>query len=71
MARGARAGRVCHEHVLAADYSTFDVRPSALGRAAMRGAAAAHLRAVLDRPWLVGRNGDAPGRRVRAAAVGD
>ena len=59
-------------HVLAADYSTFDVRPSALGgRAAMRGAAAAHLRAVLDRPWLVARNGDAPRRRVRAAAAGD
>ena len=48
--------------MLAADYSTFDVRPSALGgRAAMRGAAAALLRAVLDRPWLVARNGDARG----------
>jgi hypothetical protein len=59
-------------HVLAADYATYDVRPSALGgRAATRGAAAAHLRAVLDRPWLVGRNGDGSRRRVRAAAVGD
>ncbi len=68
----ARVRAALSRHVLAADYSTFDVRPSALGgRAAMRGAAAAHLRAVLDRPWLVGRNGDALRRRVRATAVGD
>ncbi len=49
-----RVGAALRSGVLAADYSRFDVRSSALGgRAAMRGAAAAHLRAVLQHPWRV------------------
>jgi predicted NBD/HSP70 family sugar kinase len=40
--------------VLASTWSEFDVRGSTLGvQAPVRGAAAIHLRAVLNRPWLV------------------
>lgn len=42
------------ERVLAGGLTAFEVRTSSLGvHAAVRGAAAAHLRRVLDRPWLV------------------
>jgi len=50
--------------VLAATWSQFDVRGSVLGvQAPVRGAAAIHLRAVLNRPWLVADSrGLIPGR---------
>ena len=50
--------------VLAATWSQFDVRGSVLGvQAPVRGAAAIHLRAVLNRPWLVAdTRGLVPGR---------
>jgi hypothetical protein len=50
--------------VLAATWSQFDVRGSVLGvQAPVRGAAAIHLRAVLNRPWLVADSrGLVPGR---------
>jgi predicted NBD/HSP70 family sugar kinase len=68
---GTRVRAVLDRHVLAADYSTFDVRPSALGgRAATRGAAAAVLRAVLDRPWLVEELDGAATRRRRRRVAG-
>ncbi len=47
------------ERVLAASWTAFDVRTSSLGvHAAVRGAAAAHLRGVLDRPWVVAGSPD-------------
>ena len=49
--------------VLASTWSEFDVRGSTLGvQAPVRGAAAVHLRAVLNRPWLV-TDAYAPGRQ--------
>jgi predicted NBD/HSP70 family sugar kinase len=50
--------------VLASTWSEFDVRGSVLGvQAPVRGAAAIHLRAVLNRPWLVAETlGLVPGR---------
>ena len=57
--------------VLASTWSEFDVRGSTLGvQAPVRGAAAIHLRAVLNRPWLVADSlGLVPGRpRPRGSA---
>jgi hypothetical protein len=50
--------------VLASTWTEFDVRGSTLGvQAPVRGAAAIHLRAVLNRPWLVSDTfGLVPGR---------
>ena len=55
--------------VLASTWSQFDVRGSVLGvQAPVRGAAAIHLRAVLNRPWLVAETyGLVPGRPDPAA----
>jgi predicted NBD/HSP70 family sugar kinase len=49
-----RVRDVLSSRVLASTWSQFDVRGSTLGvQAPVRGAAAVHLRAVLNRPWLV------------------
>ena len=58
--------------VLASTWSEFDVRGSTLGvQAPVRGAAAIHLRAVLNRPWLVTDTfGLVPGR-PRPGSNGD
>ena len=59
--------------VLASTWSQFDVRGSVLGvQAPVRGAAAIHLRAVLNRPWLVAETyGLVPGRSRPGGAAGN
>ena len=71
VAGAAGAGCAVSTRVLASTWSQFDVRGSVLGvQAPVRGAAAIHLRAVLNRPWLVADSlGLVPGRpRPRGSA---
>jgi hypothetical protein len=63
---------VLSNRVLASTWSQFDVRGSVLGvQAPVRGAAAIHLRAVLNRPWLVADTyGLVPGRSRPGGTAG-